>query len=273
MNFKLKKRLKSSHKGNNGRVLVIGGSDDYHGAPVLAAMSCLAVLRSGSDLVTLAAPYKVGWAASSISPDIIVKKLKGKYIKESHLKQLLNLAEKSDVVLLGNGIGLRNDTERLINKFVEIRNHDVVLDADAIKVVNKIDKMENCIITPHKRELQIFLENNYNSSDITKVKLLAKSFLKNNVILLKGKKDMILGEKTAYNTTGNEGMTKGGTGDVLAGLTAGFLAQGNSPFDSALAAAYVNGKAGDNLKEKMGYSFLASDLVNEIPHVMRKLNG
>lgn len=270
--MKLKKRLKTSHKGQNGKVLIIGGSEDYPGAPTLAAMAALAVLRSGADLVTVAAPSKVAWVINTLSPDIITKKLTGKFLKKRHAPLLLKLANDFDVVLLGNGIGLRKETKSFVNLFIRKRKHHLVLDADAIKLVNKkaLKTMRNSVITPHSKELEYFLKNNYSTSskDLKTIRKKAREFLKHNVILLKGQKDTIIGKKLKYNKTGNAGMTVAGTGDVLAGLVAGLMAQGNDVFTSAYRAALINGSAGDKLKKKMKYSFTASDLISTIPKVM-----
>ena len=143
---------------------------------------------------------------------------------------------------------------------------------------------ESSIITPHSKELEYFLINskiqkhiikkiNNEKNIVKKLRLIKKTtqkFLdKNNIILLKGRIDTIISkDKMLYNKTGNAGMTKGGTGDVLAGLCAGFLAQSKDLLQSAINAAYFNGLIGDILlKKKKGFTFLASDMVEEIKRV------
>ncbi len=281
--FHLKKRLRSSHKGQNGRVLVIGGSEDYVGSPILAGISALVSLRSGADLVTIAAPEKVAWVANTISPDLITQKLKGNYLKKFHAREILKFSERFDSVIIGIGIGTRKETSDFVNKFVVDRKKDIVLDADAIKLLKRssIDKMENCMITPHHRELEYFLMNylelkkvivpENQAEKIRFVQEKCRNFLEKNAILLKGPVDIVFfRNEIILNTTGNSLMTVGGTGDVLAGIAGAFLAQKNDIFTSAYYACHINGKAGDNLKKKQG-SILATDLLKEIPFVLKKL--
>lgn len=261
--IKLKKRKPDSHKGENGVVLIIGGSEQFVGAVALAG---LAVLRSGADLAIVAAPEHTAWAVSCLSADLITIKLPGKYLSTKHLKKTLALAKKADVVLIGNGLGLNPRTKSFVKKFAKRMTKlkkKLVIDADGIKAVSLMD-IDNAILTPHESEFEILLKN----SRINKNNM--QKNLKNNTILLKGKIDKIMSrKKTKFNKTGNAGLTRGGTGDVLAGLTAGFLAQGHSAFDSACYAAYFNGLIGDILlKKKKGFTYLATDMVEEIKRVL-----
>jgi NAD(P)H-hydrate epimerase len=257
------KRKEGSHKGDNGRVLLIGGSKEYAGAVALAG---IAALRSGADMVVVAAPEKVAWAINTIYPDLITVKLKGEYIEEKHLKTLLELAKKSDAVLIGNGIGLNKGTQKLVKAIVKSVNKPIVIDADAIKAI-RLNDIKNAILTPHKKEYEIFLVN----SKLRESQ--AKRLLGNNVIVLKGRIDEIItAKKTYYNKTGNAGMTVGGTGDILAGLCAGFVSQGLSLTLAAIDATYFSGYAGDNLKEKKGYTYIASDVAEEIIKVRKKFS-
>ncbi|MBI3034957.1 NAD(P)H-hydrate dehydratase [Candidatus Woesearchaeota archaeon] len=280
--IKLPKRSESSHKGDNGLVLAIGGSENFAGAVALAG---LAALRSGCDLVKVVAPEKAAWAINSYSPDLMTMKLKGTHFKPKHFANVKKSMEKFDVLLIGNGIGLDKETKKFTKKTIKSIKKLKVIDADAIKSILMSDA-ENSIITPHSKELEIFLINSkINESSINKIKnekniahkaelikKIAQKFLnKNNVILLKGKIDIIISNnRIFYNKTGNAGMTKGGTGDVLAGLCAGFLAQSKDLLQSAINAAYFNGMIGDILlKKKRGFTYLASDMVEEIKRVKR----
>ncbi len=255
--IKLPKRTSSSHKGDNGKVLIIGGSKEYVGAVALAG---LAALRSGVDWVTIAAPEKVGYAINALSPDLVVKKYKGDDFCASRAKDILKLEKDFNAVLIGNGIGMH--CKAFVKKYTSKTKKPLVIDADALKHI-KLQDVKNAILTPHHREFKILLKNS---------KLNEKNFkkhLRNNIILLKGKVDQIISNtKTYHNKTGNAGMTKAGTGDVLAGLCVGFLGQGLSLEQSAINAAYFNGLAGDILlKKKKGFTYLASDLVEEIKKI------
>ena len=255
------KRKKRSHKGDSGRVLIIGGSREYIGALALAG---LAALRSGADLVTIAAPSKVAWAVNCLSPDLITIKLDGSYIEEKHKNKLLALADKSDAVLIGSGIGMKKQTQLIVKTLIRQIKKPIVIDADAIKTISLKDAA-NTIITPHKKEFELLLQNSgIREKDI-------KRSIDSNVILLKGSIDRIITKKTTfYNKTGNPGMTVAGTGDVLAGLCTGFLAQGLSLQQSAVNSAYLCGIAGDILKnKKKGFAYIASDIVAELKRIRK----
>ncbi|MFC1691200.1 NAD(P)H-hydrate dehydratase [Nanoarchaeota archaeon] len=302
------KRNPYSHKGQNGRVLIIGGSKEYTGAVIFAGK---AALKSGCDLVTIAAPEKVAWAINSYIPDLMTRKIKGEYITERKVTEVFKLTDKIDTILIGNGISLKS--EGFVIKFVkkikdQLKNKELnlVLDADAIKVANSND-LYNTIITPHEQEFEIFLNNNNkrelirkllelklkiikpkktnkqtqkkpakkdpenNPDDIIQLraKLIQnnlKEFFENgNVILLKGKTDIIISKnKIFYNKTGNPSMTKGGTGDILAGLCAGYYSQTKDPFNSASLAAFSLGQIGDQMFKRYNYNYLTSDMLRRI---------
>ncbi|MBI5390385.1 NAD(P)H-hydrate dehydratase [Candidatus Woesearchaeota archaeon] len=279
----LKKRVSDSHKGDYGRVMVVGGSTDYVGAPIMGAQAALASLRAGADVVTLLAPERVAWSANCISPDIITSKIRGDYFKSKDVNKTLELSQKFDAVVVGAGIGIKDETKHYINNIIRRLRCPFVLDADALKLA-KVSRIKNCILTPHMRELEIILLNNGKKGLLRKIqnksvesvaKVLQKrmgDFLRrDNVILLKGSVDAIISKnKIIYNKTGNPGMTVAGTGDVLAGLCAGFLAQSHDTFAAACAAAYVSGKAGDLAKKKHGDGLIASDVIEQITKVIWK---
>ncbi len=251
---KLPERRLTSRKGDNGKLLIIGGSKKYPGAVTLAG---LAAMRAGCDLVTIIAPEKVAWAVNSLSADLITIKLKGEMIKSTHEKTIMKEMEGKSCVLIGNGMGEDKSTLSLIRKIVKSCKVPMVIDADAIKAVT-LDQCRNSVLTPHKKEFEILLAN----SKITQAEIIPH--MGENVILLKGPIDCIFSKtQTAYNKTGNPGMTKGGTGDVIAGLAAGFIAQGTPLFQAAINAAFINGETADRLQKKKGYSYIASDLVED----------
>lgn len=259
----LLKRNQDTHKGKNGHVLVIAGSTYFSGAAILASV---AALRIGADLVTLACPREVGIAANSYCPDIITIKLDGDHLKPSHYKKITANLRKYDVVLIGNGIGMNEDTKKLVLKLMsnnEVQNKLKVIDADALKMV-AIKQISHAIFTPHKKEYEHLLKN----SKISSSKQLQEQ-LHDNIVLLKGRIDKIISKnKISLNKTGNPGMAKAGTGDVLAGLCAGILAKTKKLQASAEAAAWLNGYLGDILlKKKKGYYYIASDLLDEIKNI------
>ena len=264
-------RKRGEKKGDNGRVLVIGGSEDYIGSPFLAG---IAALRSGVDWVTIAAPEKVAFSINSFSPDIITKKVSGDFFTWDNVHEMLEFSEKFDVILIGNGIGLEAGTKDFVTEFVKHCPKPKVVDADALKLLSGcVKEIDNAILTPHSKEFEILTGEKLPEKIELKADLLQLFAKKRLVFLLKGKTDIIADkENVKYNTTGNNGMTIAGTGDVLAGLAAGLLAQSVSAdfFDSAYHAAFINGKLGDYLLKKKGYGFTASDMIPLIPEIKRK---
>lgn len=275
---KLMERKKTAHKGENGYLLIIGGSEDYVGAPALAG---LAALRAGCDSVTIAAPEKVAWAINKLTPDLITKKFPGSYFTLKHAKELLKLSEKFDAVLIGNGISQK--AGRCCQYFLRKSLKPKVIDADALGSLSFKDT-RNAILTPHHKELEEMILNSHKEFLLPKLKNAnpkemaeilqgnLKYFLQNdNVLLVKGPTDIIISRnKIAFNKTGNPGMAKAGTGDILAGLAAGFLAKTKDNFKSAVAAAFLTGYIGDLLlKKKKGYSFIASDILEDMGKISK----
>ena len=275
---KLMERKKTSHKGENGKALIIGGSEDYVGAVTLAGLSAL---RTGCDIVTVAAPEKVAWIVNRYTPDLITKKIKGKNFTIKNAKEMVKYADRFDAILLGNGITRKAD--KFCQYFIKKSQKLKVVDADALKSMSFKD-FNNSVLTPHEAELEMMLINSHKEFLLPKLKKAnakekaeilqgnLRYFLQNNnVLLLKGSTDIIISRnKIAYNRTGNQGMTKAGTGDVLAGLVIGFLANTKELFKSAVAASYINGYVGDILlKKKKGYSFIASDIVEDLDKIKK----
>ncbi len=259
-------RRNDSHKGENGRLLVICGSKDFPGAAYLSASASIAALRTGIDMVTVAAPEKVAWTINSINPDIITIKLEGDYITSAHQDKILQAMEKNDVILIGPGISDECQTLNLVKK-ISMTKYPKVIDADAIKAID-LKSLKNSIVTPHKKELETLLKNahtsGYDKSDTSMPPHIEElqSHVNDNIILIKGSKDIIVShEKILENSKGNPGMTVGGTGDLLSGICAGLLAQGFEKIDAAYHSAVIMGEVGDNLKDQYGYGFIASDFL------------
>lgn len=265
----LPNRKKDSHKGDNGRVLIVGGSKDYYGAPILAG---IAALNSGADLVYLVVPECNFEVSRVFLPDLIVKSYPGEYLNKSALKVVFDLAGKCDCVILGPGVSDKRSSLKIVQKIIKKISKPLVLDADGLKGFIAGDKGREIVATPHLKEFEDLVGKKVTSKN--KEELASKFAQKKDVtLLLKGPIDFIYSKKGsfAYNKTGNSGMTVGGTGDVLSGVLGSFIAQGVSPFDAAKLAAYVCGKAGDELLEEKGCCYIASDLVAMLPYVVKKL--
>ena len=278
--LRMKNRETSSHKGNNGRLLIVGGSADYSGAPAIAGM---AAIGAGCDLVYVASPEKSAEAIKSTSPDLIVKSLPGDKLSLSHSQEILDLADKVDAVLIGPGAGIDDDTSKLFNVLAAKIKKPLVLDADSLKQVEMslIKNRRDVILTPHIFEFKSFFNVNddlrldIDSYDFAKVDENITMFQKitrqiKATVIVKGQYDLVLsGTKFRINKSGNPGMTVGGTGDALAGICAGLLTQDLDAFDSACLGAFVNGLAGDEAYEAKGNGFSATDLVSYIGNVIK----
>lgn len=268
----LKPRPPEAHKGDFGRLLVVGGSETFSGAPTLTA---LAALRAGVDLVYIAAPRETAYAISSMSPDLITLKLEGDHLSMRNMPIIRSYVERVTAIAIGPGLGLHKETEEAVNEIVraaEKRRIPVLLDADGLKAfANFKRKLETlAVLTPHLGEYTL-LAGEKPPEDLEgraeHVKKTAEDL--NAVILLKSHVDIISnGLRVKFNFTGNPGMTVGGTGDVLSGIVAAFLSQGIDPFEAAVAGAFINGAAGDFVVAEKGYHMVASDLIDWIPRVM-----
>ncbi len=258
-------RIETSHKGENGKLLIVGGSPDYVGAP---SLSGFAALRCGIDLAVITTLKDVGYAINSMSPDLIVKKVE-KYDSDAVLK-IMQMAESFDVVLIGNGLGKENIDfakeliEGLNKKYPDKK---LVIDADGISALKlcKLKKTQNIIITPHKREFEYLTGLKNGVKDL---KTEATSFLKNfdGVVVIKGNHDLIAWKgKMEENKTGNAGMTVGGTGDVLAGIISALFCFCDDGFLCACAGTHICGKAGEMAFMHNSYGLIASDLIDCIP--------
>jgi NAD(P)H-hydrate epimerase len=267
---KLPQRKPQSKKGDNGRLLVIGGSETFHGAPTLAA---LAAMKAGNDLVYLAAPEETAKTIASFSPDLITVKLSGKNLNPGNVSELLPWIERANAVVLGPGMGLKDETVEFSKEIVDLlieRRKPTVLDADALKANKGRRLSPNFVITPHAGEFRIFFSVELDKDVRKRIDQVVSAARQCGcVVLAKGYVDVISdGERFKLNKTGNPGMTVGGTGDTLAGLVGSFLAMRLSPFDAAALGGLVNGLAGSLAYSEMGPHFTASDLIARIPQAM-----
>jgi NAD(P)H-hydrate epimerase len=266
-----KPRHPYSRKGDFGRLLVIGGSNRYVGAPILA---CMGALRSGVDIVYIAAPPNVIIAATKQSPDLIPLSFSMDVLTEAALPLVQDALTQVDALLIGPGLGDNKETLETTTKILSFAaKHDkpVVIDADALKAVSSDTKLgENTIITPHAGEFRRITRKAAAPNLTRRAKQTSNLAKKIDcVVLLKGPVDIIAtSQKTRYNWTGHPAMTVGGTGDVLAGVCAGLRAQGVTSFLAASVAAFINGITGLYAFTEKGPSFVASDLLDYIPQVI-----
>ncbi|WP_338729180.1 NAD(P)H-hydrate dehydratase [Haladaptatus sp. DJG-WS-42] len=254
-------RVSESHKGDHGRVLIVGGGP-YTGAPALAGQ---AALRAGADLVRVACPNTVAREIQGYSENLILRPFDGDRLGPEHVEFLLEIAADHDTVVFGPGLGSANETLDAVGQFLEAFDGTAVVDADALQVVPEIETDATLICTPHQGELAKM--GGETDADWRTRKELVEQFAETlgHALLVKGAYDVISdGETTRVNRTGNPGMTVGGTGDVLAGAT-GALAATQEPMHAAAIAAYATGRAGDLVVEERGYGMMATDLLSTLP--------
>jgi ADP-dependent NAD(P)H-hydrate dehydratase len=269
-------RLRSSKKGDNGIVLIAGGSRKYHGAPILASM---AAIRSGTDLVYTAVPRSIILAVRCFSPNIIALPLPDDKLTVGSVNRLIRMIpKKADSAAVGMGMSIAK-SEALLTLIRQLKSNGtkLLLDASALipQVLKEISGTDT-IITPHIGEYKrIFSEENLSGittekDRISNVHRLAKQY--DITILLKGSVDIISdGEHVAINKIHNCAMTVGGTGDVLSGLTAGFLTK-LKPFDASILGVYFNGVAGNIVYNRIGLHMVASDLIESLPKAIRQFD-
>ena len=268
----VKPRDPDAHKGDFGRLLVIGGSEVFSGAPTLVS---LAALRTGVDIAYLAAPAKTAYAISSLSPDLITIKLDGNNLKPSNMTTLTPYLGMVDAVAMGPGLGLNPETSEFVRvcvEAVEKAGKPLLLDADGLKAFAKFKRPLKVplVLTPHAGEYAILTGKTLPDDVEERVAEVQKTAkMLDAVVLLKGKVDVICDAKRVkLNFTGNPGMTVGGTGDVLSGVVGGLLAQKVDAFEAAVAGAFVNGAAGDFVANDVGYHMVATDIIDWIPRVL-----
>jgi len=252
----LAKRKFNSKKGDNGSVLIIAGSKQFHGAEILAAKAA----SFFSDLVFVLTEKENISIAKKATPVIIVSEL-----SKSNIKKFIT---QSDAILIGPGLSINSKNKKSINSTIKnFPNKKFVLDASALRMINPKLLHKNCLVTPHADEFRSLFK-----SEPSQVSVLANAKKFNCNILLKGSADLISdGTKIYKNETGNSLLTAGGTGDVLAGTAAAFSSK-NSLIESALATAFLVGFTGDQIaKTRAGLN--AELLLEELPKAMKKLNA
>ena len=269
-----KKRDPWSHKGQFGRLLVIAGSERHTGSPIFVGLSAY---RTGCDLVFLVGPKRAMDVAASYSPLLITEPLEGKQLERKHLKILAMIQKvKPKAVVIGPGLWRSSETRKAIIQCVEKTSLPMVIDADAIRAMSVAkEKLKNkkVVLTPHANEFLEFSGVKV-TTDIEERARVVKEYAKkyNSVILLKGHVDVISdGKRIVLNKTGDPRMSVGGMGDTLAGILGALLARGCNLFESACAATYINGLAGELAVKRFGESVVTTDLIEEIPRVMKRL--
>ena len=289
-------RPRDSNKGMYGHVLVIGGSLGKAGA---AAMAGFSALRAGAGLVTVATAKSMLTTVAGFHPELMTEPLAETAegtIALTAQRAIEQLAEKKTVLAIGPGISRNEETAEVVRRIVDEARTAVVLDADGLnafegkaEALNRRDRGDNAgdvekshrrtlVLTPHPGEMSRLTGMSTAAIQRDRVNV-ARNFAQEHglILVLKGDRTIVAGPdgEAWVNPTGNPGMATGGTGDILTGIVAGFLAQfPKRPFEAVIAAVYLHGLAGDVACEGSGeQALVATDLIKALPKAIRRVRA
>ncbi|MFA5149855.1 MAG: NAD(P)H-hydrate dehydratase [Candidatus Omnitrophota bacterium] len=267
----------NSNKNDFGHIFILAGSRPYSGAAVLCAAGAM---RSGAGLVTLGIPEGLNTALIKIKPKEVMtlplpETTSGSLSTRAYSK-IKDFSRKIDILVIGPGLSRESSAQSLARKIIRNIARPMVIDADGLNALaGRLQYLKDgMVITPHPGEMARLLE-----ASIAKVQRERKTITVNFsrrykvTLVLKGHNTLV-GDKKGnlyVNQTGNPGMATAGSGDVLTGMIAAFLAQGLDSFNAAKLAVYVHGLAGDlAAREKTQISLIASDIIDKIPEAIKK---
>lgn len=272
-------RSDDSHKGTFGSVFNIAGSFGMTGAAYMSAYSSLAV---GAGYSMLAAPSSIIPIISPMAPELVyvpLKETNNQTVAQEAVAEALDKSSRCNSFLIGPGLGTDPSTVNFVLELTqELTNRGLctVFDADGLNCLSKCNDFilpVNSTITPHPMELSRLIKIPVDQIMDDKIKAARDAAASlNTIVVLKGARTIIAepNGKIYINTTGNNGLAKAGSGDILAGMIAGFIAQGISFVDAAILGVYLHGLAADiAIKELTEYSLLASKLINYIPNAIK----
>jgi len=266
----LRKRKSDAHKGQAGRVMVIGGSSFFRGALEYAGKGAAKI----ADLVYHCSPEPCSGAVEKI-PDFLGTSLRGAYLTTAHLQEIIKRVDqyRCDAVVIGPGLGLgpeigiREETKKLVVELAkELKDKKMVIDADGLTAISEdLDILrENVVLTPHRGEFRRLSNQDPAAENVAHF---AQKY--GCIMVVKGPVDIVSnGTETKLNFTGNPGMATGGTGDILSGAIAGFAAS-NDLFEASCAAIFVTGLAGDFVERDKGYYFTSTDVLEKLPEAIK----
>jgi NAD(P)H-hydrate epimerase len=275
-------RPETGHKGTFGHMYALAGSRGFTGA---AKLVCEGALRSGAGLVTLSVPFPLGDALATSLLEAMTLRLpatEAETFAHAGLERALAFAEDKQAVVLGPGISRHAETAAFVLDFVPTCPVPLVVDADALNALSEqVDVLRErrspCILTPHPGEMAR-LRGTTTAAVQADRETVAADFAREFgcVVVLKGHRTVVADAKghLRVNPTGNVGLAKGGSGDVLTGLLGGLLAQGMDAYDAACLGVYLHGLAGDIAAEShTTRAMLARDVLNAFGEAWRRIEG
>lgn len=276
----IRKRKPDTNKGNYGHVFVLAGSVGLTGAAYLCSQ---AAMVSGAGLVTLGIPKSLNDIMEVKLTEVMTLPLQEtdqRTLSASAFDEIMDFAKKSDCIAIGPGLSRNAQTQDLICRLIGSLEKELVLDADGVNsLIGKIESLKasksRMVLTPHPGEMARLLNISINEVQAGRKKIACK-FAKDYkvVLVLKGHQTVVASPtgQCYVNKTGNPGMATAGTGDILTGMIAGFIAQNIDPFSAAKIAVYLHGLAGDlAAKQKSQTALIASDVLNRLPDAIKKV--
>ncbi len=259
---------KDTHKGDSGRIMIIGGGP-YHGAPIMAGK---AAYRAGSDLVYLAVPERIYPIVAVACENFIVFSEGEEVIGDESVDRFIEMQEKMHALLVGPGIGRDERTKTAIEYILGSAEMPLVLDADALHLIKSENLPENTVVTPHRGEFKV-LFGTEPPEDLEERKEAVREIAEKHgiVVVLKGPVDVLSdGKKVSLNRTGVPRMAVGGTGDVLSGIITSLIGRGMEPYHAARLGAFITGYAGELAFMEKSYGMMATDVIEKIPEVLKE---
>ena len=271
----LPRRDPAGHKGDFGKVYVLGGSVGYTGAPVFCSR---AAVRTGCGLVFLGVPQDIWQVAAVKSDEAMPHPLPSRdgRLCSAAEKEIRRRAAGCQAAAIGCGMGRSADSDELVRRLLTLEQ-PLVLDADGINALERhIDELSLrrglvTVLTPHEGE---FFRAGGDISRGRESGAIAYAARHGVYLVLKGQRTVIAAPdgRAAVNTTGNDGMAKGGSGDILTGMTASLLAQGMTPFDACCCAVWLHGRAGDMAAAEKGRRGMTpGDLLEKLPYALKEV--
>ncbi len=261
---KLPERLENSNKGTFGKILNVSGSEYMTGAAYLSSVSALKI---GAGYVELASHDNALKVTASLAPEIVL----------APINKIPEIIKNSTVLLIGCGLSTTNEAVTLLKNTISLaKDLPTVIDADGLNILseNYLELPTNTILTPHPKEASRLLHCSLDEilSDMEKsAKKISKKY--NCITVLKSHQTIVTSQngEIYYNNTGNSALAKAGSGDVLAGMIAGLLAQNMQTFEAAVLGVYLHGLSGDLAKNDLtAYGVLATDTIRYIPYAIKK---
>lgn len=267
---RLPKRVAYSNKGTYGKALIIAGSVNMAGAAYLAAY---AAYKTGCGLVRIVTPQENREILQSLLPEAILSTYQ---TQNPDLQMIEDAISWADVINIGPGIGKSETAKRILKLVLQKRNCPLVIDADAINLMAMHQElwnetMKDVVMTPHLKEMSGICQTKIAKIKDNLIQTATKlASMHKLVCVLKDTRTIVAGDNQIYiNQSGNNGMAKAGSGDILSGIITGLLAQHMETFEGAVLGVYIHGLSGDKAAQKMGqYSILARDIADSISSVI-----